>query len=80
MTPAKLAERATKSQKKLNDIAISIVDEWERDGEIKGLYRDFKATLDAARDGKVSLSLLPNPHPPTLDHALTHILSCTERH
>ena len=50
----KLAEREDWSTNKRNKFAIRIVDEWEAEGEIKALYRDFKINLDHARQGKLT--------------------------
>lgn len=51
LAPEKLAERVRWNQRKLNDFANGIVDEWVEIGEIKALYRDFKNNLEAARSG-----------------------------
>lgn len=48
----KLAERIRWGQKKLGAFANEIVDEWTENGEVKGLYRDFKNNLEAARNNK----------------------------
>ncbi|KFY11985.1 hypothetical protein V492_04161 [Pseudogymnoascus sp. VKM F-4246] len=48
----KLAERIKWGQRKLGAFANEIVDEWTESGEIKGLYRDFKNNLEAARNTK----------------------------
>ena len=48
----KLAERVKWEQRKLGALANEIVDEWVESGEIKGLYRDFKNNLEAARNSK----------------------------
>lgn len=48
----KLAERVKWGQRKLGALANEIVDEWVESGEIKGLYRDFKNNLEAARNSK----------------------------
>ncbi|KFZ24092.1 hypothetical protein V502_01426 [Pseudogymnoascus sp. VKM F-4520 (FW-2644)] len=48
----KLAERVKWGQRKLGALANEIVDEWTEKGEIKGLYRDFRNNLEAARNNK----------------------------
>ncbi|KFY78201.1 hypothetical protein V499_02576 [Pseudogymnoascus sp. VKM F-103] len=48
----KLAERVNWGQRKLGALANEIVDEWMESGEIKGLYRDFRNNLEAARNNK----------------------------
>ncbi|KFY00485.1 hypothetical protein O988_03287 [Pseudogymnoascus sp. VKM F-3808] len=48
----KLAERIKWGTRKLGGLANDIVDEWTENGEIKGLYRDFKNNLEAARNSK----------------------------
>lgn len=35
--------------KQLNRLADNLVDEWEAQGTIKGLYRDYKNQLDEAK-------------------------------
>jgi hypothetical protein len=50
----KLAEREDWSTNKRSKYANRIVDEWEDEGEIKALYRDFKINLDVARQGKAT--------------------------
>ncbi|OBT87866.1 hypothetical protein VE02_02615 [Pseudogymnoascus sp. 03VT05] len=48
----KLGERVKWGQRKLGAFANEIVDEWVESGEIKGLYRDFRNNLEAARNNK----------------------------
>ncbi|KFY27790.1 hypothetical protein V493_03304 [Pseudogymnoascus sp. VKM F-4281 (FW-2241)] len=48
----KLGERIKWGQRRLGAFANEIVDEWTARGEIKGLYRDFKNNLEAARNVK----------------------------
>ena len=50
----KLAEREDWNTNKRSKYANRIVDEWEEEGEIKALYRDFKINLDVARQGKLT--------------------------
>jgi len=52
LTPQKLAQREDWSKKKRSEYANGIVDGWWESKEIKGLYRDFKNTLEVARQGK----------------------------
>lgn len=52
MAPEKLAEREKMKARQRRDYANSIVDEWESNGTIKDLYRDFKGQLEAARTSK----------------------------
>jgi hypothetical protein len=40
--------------KKRREYANEIVDKWERDGQIKSLYRDFKGQREVAREAKGS--------------------------
>ncbi|MCJ1281468.1 hypothetical protein MMC26_000788 [Xylographa opegraphella] len=49
-TPEKVVERDRWSIKKRSDYANKVVDDMEAKGEIKALYRDFKANLDSARN------------------------------
>lgn len=53
-TPAKLAERDKWSTKKRGKYAIAIVDRWEANRVLKGIYRDFKNTLEEARNSQQS--------------------------
>lgn len=48
----KLAERIKWGQRRLGALANEIVDEWTEKGEIKGLYRDFRNNLEAARNNQ----------------------------
>ncbi|OBT62279.1 hypothetical protein VE03_08572 [Pseudogymnoascus sp. 23342-1-I1] len=48
----KLAERVRWGERKLGQLANGIVDEWTEGGEIKGLYRDFRNNLEAARNNR----------------------------
>lgn len=54
MTSAELAKRAKMSPRKLNKLAIKIMDEWEAKKEIKSLYDTFKSTLNTARQATVN--------------------------
>lgn len=52
LVPLKLAARdRMKPKHRLRD-ANNIVDEWEANGQIKTLYRDFKSQLETAREAK----------------------------
>ncbi|MCJ1387042.1 hypothetical protein MMC17_010171 [Xylographa soralifera] len=51
-TPEKIVERDKWSIKKRSDYANKVVDEMEKKGEIRALYRDFKINLDIARNYK----------------------------
>jgi hypothetical protein len=53
LEPTKLAQREDWSKKKRSEYANGIVDEWEDGNQIKDLYRDFKANLEAARERKM---------------------------
>ncbi|MCJ1402019.1 hypothetical protein MMC11_005238 [Xylographa trunciseda] len=51
-TPEKIIERDKWSIKKRSDYANKVVDEMEKKGEVRALYRDFKTNLDTARNYK----------------------------
>ena len=55
-TPEKIVERDKWSIKKRSDYANKVVDDMEKKGEIRALYRDFKTNLDTARNYKVGFS------------------------
>lgn len=50
LSPESLAEREKMKAKERRNYANNLVDAWEKDGIIKGLYRDFKRQLEAARE------------------------------
>ncbi len=50
LDPEKLAERLAMTQKKLNQLAEDITDEWTRRKEIKKLYEEFKKRISEARN------------------------------
>jgi hypothetical protein len=52
LTPAKLARRDAMSSSKRTRDALDVVDDWDANGLIKDLYRDFKAQLETAREVK----------------------------
>jgi hypothetical protein len=52
LAPNKLAERDGWKTRRKSDYANGIVDQWEKEGQIKGLYREFKTNLEQARDKK----------------------------
>jgi len=54
LTPDKLAARDQMSARKRSKYANKLVDQWEREGTIAQLYRDFKGQLEAARDAQTS--------------------------
>jgi hypothetical protein len=54
LTPAKIVEREKMKTKQRREYANGIVDKWERDGQIKSLYRDFKGQREVAREAKGS--------------------------
>ena len=56
--PDKVIERENWSTKKRTKYANKVVDEMETSGEIENLHRDFKRTLDEARDYKVRTDLI----------------------
>ena len=58
MSPSELASRAKLSKKKLGKCAVRIVDDWDKRGEIKSLYKSFKDTLSSARESTVCIFTL----------------------
>jgi hypothetical protein len=54
LTPAKIVDREKMKAKQRREYANAIVDNWERDGQIKSLYRDFKGQREVAREAKGS--------------------------
>lgn len=48
--PKKLAERDKMNSKRRHKYANAIVDRWQAEGVIKGLYKDFKTAKDTARE------------------------------
>ncbi|KAI0180656.1 hypothetical protein GGR52DRAFT_532286 [Hypoxylon sp. FL1284] len=54
MAPAKLYERERMKARKRRDIANTIADSWRENGIIATLYRDFKNTLQEARNKSTS--------------------------
>jgi hypothetical protein len=54
LTPAKIVEREKMKTKQRREYANGIVDKWERDGQIKSLYSDFKGQREVAREAKGS--------------------------
>ena len=53
----KISKRDKMSSKKRAKDADAIVDELEADGQIKALYRDFKAEIESAHNAEVSPQL-----------------------
>lgn len=58
ITPTKIVEREDWSERKRRDYANKVVDEIERAGEVRTLYRDFKGVLETARNYRVWNSLI----------------------
>ncbi|KZF26613.1 hypothetical protein L228DRAFT_243100 [Xylona heveae TC161] len=52
MDPEQIVQRAKWSNNKRRDHANEIVDVMEQEGEIRNLWRDFRANLEAAREAK----------------------------
>ncbi|KAL2271471.1 hypothetical protein VTJ83DRAFT_842 [Remersonia thermophila] len=54
MLPERLADRERMRPKKLHKVVDGILDRWDREGVVRALYQDFKATLEAARNKSTS--------------------------
>jgi hypothetical protein len=50
LSPEKLTARERMKPKQRREDANNLVDNWEADGLVKRLYRDFKIILDTARN------------------------------
>jgi len=53
-TPEKVMQRDKMSERKRGKLAYRILDQMEREGKIRSLYKDFKQSISAARDFKES--------------------------
>jgi hypothetical protein len=54
LTPAKIVEREKMKTKQRREYANAIVDDWDKNHQIKSLYNDFKGQREVAREAKGS--------------------------
>ena len=58
LTPEKIVERDRWSTRRKREYANEIVDEMEKTGEVRRLWKDFRREVGEVRTGKVSLFCL----------------------